>query len=407
MFFSLAWRNIWRNRRRSAITISAICIGMAGIIFMIGMMNGFVVNMIENSVHLETGALQVHHRGYHDDPSVEKLIRNPSEVSDRVTALPRVNGVSLRIKSFGLVSTRRDSLGAMLVGIDPSSESVVTNLYKSVIAGSYGSIRSGNTVLLGKTLAQNLQVRLGDEIIILSQGADGSMGNDIYKVGGIFETASPDIDRMYIYMGLSDASELLSTYGGVNEIAVSLKDADAADSAKNAVINALGDEDELEVLTWKEVLPGVAQMVVFMQGAVFLFYLIVFGVAAFGISNTLIMSIFERVHELGVMMSIGTRPSRIFLQTAVESVMMGLIGSVIGSALGFLLSLNFILNGLDVSFWAKAKSFIAFSPVIYYRLVPWDFVLGIFFVVLVTALSSVYPALKASRLKPADAIRYV
>ena len=407
MFIALAWRNVWRNKRRSSITIAAISMGMAGIIFMIAMLNGFLVNMIDNSVRLETGTIQIHKQGYHDDPAVEKLVREPDLIVEKIRDLKEINGISKRIKSFGLISTKSDSAGAMIVGIDPEDEKAVTNLYKNVSIGSYDSISKYNTIIIGKTLAQNLEVKLGDEIVLLTQGADGSMGNDLYTVGGIFETASPDIDRMFIYMSLGSASDLLSTYGGVNEIALSIEDPGEGDKISNIVAKEIGDSKKYEVLPWSKILPGVSQMVLFFDGAIYIFYFIIFGIAAFGISNTLIMSIFERIHEIGVMMAIGTKPLRVFVQTAVESVIMGLVGGILGCILGFLVSLPFMVYGLNVNIWAGARAFIAFSPIIYFKLNLGDFVLGMSFVLIVTALASIYPAFKASKLKPADAIRYV
>jgi len=407
MFFAIAWKNVWRNKRRSSITIAAISMGMAGIVFFIAMLNGFLINMIDNSVRLETGAVQIHIKGYREDPSIEKLIRDPDAILLKIKDIDEVNGISSRIQSFGLVSTKNDSAGAMIVGINPEDEKKVTNLHSNVIKGSYNSVSKPNTILIGKTLAQNLEVGLGDEIVLLTQGADGSMGNDLYTIGGIFETASPDIDRIFIYMGLPSAEELLSTYGGINEIALSVKDVENPEKATELVAEAIGDQKKCEVLSWKEFLPEISQMIVFFDGAMYIFYFIIFGIAAFGISNTLIMSIFERIHEIGVLMAIGTKPLRVFLQTALESVIIGLIGGLLGSVLGYIISLYFIIYGFDASYWAKATSFIAFSPIIYFKLGPLDFVMGICFVVIVTLIASIYPGLKAARYHPADAIRYV
>jgi putative ABC transport system permease protein len=406
MLLRFAWRNIWRNKRRSSITIAAIAIGMAGILFMIGMMNGWLVNMIDNSVKLETGSIQIHVKGYQEDPSVDKLIMDPNSIIKKISTLKELSGISPRIKAFGLVSHSDNSVGAMLVGIDPAKEKRVTNLYQNMAEGDYNSIVENNTVLIGKIMAQNLDVKVGDEIILLTQGADGSMGNDLFKVGGIFESASLEMERSFVYMGLASADQLLSTYGGINELAVNIQDVNKAKEVRNEIAKAINDNN-YEVFSWDEILPGIAQMVVFFLGAIYLFYFIVFGIAAFGISNTLIMAIFERIHEIGVLRALGTNPGQIFLMTVFESVIMGMVGSIIGAALGYLISLYFIVFGMNLSFFAQIRTVIAMSPIVYFKLGPNDFILGILFVIIVTALASLYPSFKAARLKPAEAIRYV
>ena len=406
MLFRLAWRNIWRNKRRSGITIAAIGIGMAGMMFMIGMMNGWLVNMIENSVQLETGSIQIHVKGYQEDPAVDKLISNPAPLIQKLSSQKEVTAVSPRIRAFGLVSDKDNSLGAMLVGIDPDKEKLVTSMHKNLTKSAYHSIDSHNTVLIGKVMAKNLNVKLNDQIIILTQGADGSTGNDLFTVGGIFESASLEMDRSFIYMSLDSAAELLSTYGGVNELALAITDVNQDKEARQSVASAINDP-KYEILSWEEILPGMAQMASVMTGATYLFYFIVFGVAAFGISNTLIMAIFERIHEIGVMLAVGTKPNQVFGVTVIESVIMGILGGLIGGAAGYLLSLYFIIFGMDLSWFAQIKTVMAMSPIVYFKIEPSDLVIGIVFVIIVTALSSLYPAFKASRLKPAEAIHYI
>lgn len=406
MLFRLAWRNIWRNKRRSGITIAAISIGMTGMMFMVGMMNGMLVNMIENSVELETGSVQVHIKGYAADPSVDKLINDPQTMIEKISEVKQVSGISSRIKAFGLVSNKDNSLGAMLVGIDPDKEQLVTSMHRNVRQGNYRSINSYNTILIGQLMAKNLNVKIGDQIIILTQGADGSTGNDLFTVGGIFESASVEMDRAFIYMSLDSAEELLSTYGGVNELALAIKNVNQDKEITQQIIKTVKNS-EFEVLSWEEILPGMAQMKTFLLGAIYLFYFIVFGIAAFGISNTLIMAIFERIHELGVMRALGTKPNQIFVVVVIESASMGMVGALIGAAAGYLLSLYFIIFGMDLSWFAQIRTIMAMSPILYFEISPMDIIIGIMFVTLVTTLSSLYPAFKASRLKPAEAIHYI
>ena len=410
LFLTMAWRNVWRNRRRSALTVSVIALSLTFNILMRGIGDGFHEQMVDNSVRANIGHLQVHRKGYHDDPGLNRTLPDPARVERAIRALPGLRGYALRVLGDGLASTDENSAGIAIIGIDPAQERTVTTIGRAVVEGTYLGGDAPRPVLIGVRLAATLKARLGDKIVLLVQAADGSMGAQLFRVSGIFRSGAPDLDRGVAYIRRQDAQDLFALGDRVTE-AVVLLDSSAAVPAAQAALRAALPADGPgadEVLSWNQVEPFLEQFIVLDDAFFYIIVAILFIVISVGILNTILMSVFERVREFGVMMALGTRPRQVVQLVVTEAAVLAAVGIAVGGTLGSLLTLYFAENGIDLSsFAAGAASIGITTTMVYSRLTVANVVLSNLAVFVLVVLVALYPAVHAARLRPVDAIRHV
>ena len=248
LFFNMAWRNVWRNRRRSLLTVMAISLGLGFNIFMRAIGDGFHEQMVDNSVRSHIGHLVVHRAGYHDDPGINKTLPDPAEVAQAIQSLPDLRAYSLRVLGDGLASTAENSAGVAIVGIDPAMERKVTTIHRGIVKGQY--LREGEVrpILIGDRLAVNLKADVGDKVVLLVQAADGSMGANLFRVAGIFRSGAPELDRGMAFILRQDAQALFSLQNRETEAVVLLNSSlgcsrRAAGAAIEAFREARGSAD--------------------------------------------------------------------------------------------------------------------------------------------------------------------
>ncbi len=407
LFLSMAWRNVWRHRRRSALTIATISLGLAFNIFMRGIGDGFHEQMVDNSVRAHIGHVEIHRAGYHDDPGITKTIPNVAGVREALGELPGVRGYSLRVLGDGLASTAANSAGVSIVGIDPQQEGTVTTIYRAVIKGEY--LRSGvdRPVLIGDRLSGVLQAGLGDSLVLLAQAADGSMGAEKYRISGIFRSGSPELDRGMVYLLRHDAQELFALDGRITEAALLLDSSRRVPEVTQRLAAQLGGAD-LEVLPWYVVEPYIQQFIDLDDAFFYVIVLILFIVISAGILNTILMSVFERVREFGVMMSLGMKPRQVVWLVVQEAALLGLVSMAIGGLIGSALTLYYAAEGMNFAKWAEGAAALGMTTAIAYpKLTAANLVLSNISVLAVVMLVSLYPAARAARLRPVEAVRHV
>jgi ABC-type lipoprotein release transport system permease subunit len=403
----MAWRNVWRNRRRSLLTVLAIALGLAFNIFMRAIGDGFHEQMVDNSVRAHIGHLQVHHAGYHDDPSLNKTLPSPDHVEGALERLPGVRGYSMRVMGDGLASTAENSAGVAIVGIDPVQERTVTTVDRGVVKGEYLENEQERPILIGDRLATNLKADLEDKVVLMVQAADGSMGADLYRVVGIFRSGSPELDRGVAFLLRRDAQSLFSLEGRITEAVVLLASSRQVPAAQQALQATLTDRN-LEVLTWYEVEPFLLQFIELDDAFFYIIVVFFFVVISIGILNTIMMSVFERVREFGVMMALGTKPRQIIKLVVQEAFVLGLVGIVIGSSIGVAATLYFASHGMNMSAWSEGAAALGMtSTMIYTKLTTANLLISNISVLAVVMLVGLYPAVHAARLRPVEAIRHV
>lgn len=402
-FLKIAWRNVLRNHARSAITITAISIGLCALIFLKAFVDGADYQMISNYTDLFVGHLQVHKAGFQKNMGLDKSINNEESVVSALRKIPEVQAFAPRVKDFALISSSEGSAGILLLGIDPARESRVTSLNKKIRDGQTLQDQDKDGILMGRQLAENLGVGVGDKVVLMSQAFDGSIAASAFDVTGLLEAGAEEIDKNLAIITLKAAQEFFAMEKRVSEIAIKLRDLKGSDETAAVLRRSLGRD--FEVLTWKEISPMTYQWLQFDQVFTSLILTVVLFIVAAGILNTVLMGVLERTKEFGIMLALGTKPDQIVLVIALESIILGIAGALAGTVLGVALVIFFNHVGIDLSSISQALNSFYIGSVIYPVLSTFSVIFYAVCVILISVAVSVFPARKASRLSPIEAIR--
>jgi len=399
-----AWRNIWRNSRRTWITVAATSMSTALMIATYCLMDGMMVKYVEDATNMVTGQAQVHAKGWLADREIYKALADPGRIAKAAEAAGM--GAAMRSYGFGLVSRGMKSAGASFWGVDPEAETRWFTLASKVEKGSFLGARPKRGMVLGRRLAKSLEARVGSEIVAVVQAADGSMGNELFTVTGILAMAGDSIDRGAALIHRDDFRDLFVT-GRVHEVAMMAGERMTEPEIRSAMAGAVGGD---ELKTWKELNPMMSDMIEFGRASIWLFGGIFFLASALGVMNTMLMATYERVREFGILKALGTSPFRIVRDIEAEAFMLGLVSTAIGAAAGGLLSWYFTAHGLDTSRWGVegfTSGGIVFDPLWRGRITVSTFAGPVVVMWITCLLAALYPAVKAARLDPVKAIGHV
>jgi ABC-type lipoprotein release transport system permease subunit len=408
----IAWRNIWRNPRRTILTILAVAFACVLLIFMLSFQFGSYETMINASVKIHTGHLQIQAQDYQDNQEIRHAIPNPRQVQQALNTIPQVLAHASRARAFALVSSQERSYGVMVEGIDPESEARVSTLKSIIRQGHYLDSEPTDEglypALIGYLLARNLKVGIGDELTVLGQGYDGSVAATVLHVRGIYNSGMDAFDRSAVQIPLEAFQEVFAMGSAVHEIVVvgrHLADVVHIKTALATPIKHIDSERPLIVLDWVALMPGLKQAISMdlVSGAIF--YLILIMVVAFSILNTFLMAILERTYEFGVMMAMGVKPGRLTRLVLTESVGMTLVGVITGVMLGCLVTYYFMNHGIDLSGSSEILRQFGIPGILYPKLTLISITAGPLAVFVITLMAALYPALKIKRLQPVEAIR--
>jgi putative ABC transport system permease protein len=403
----MAWRNIWRNPRRSLLTISAIAFASLLLVFMLSWQFGSYDTMINSAVRIHTGHVQVQAEGYNDKRDIRLVVPNPAAISAILEKIPEVTAYTSRANAFSLISSKERTYGAIVIGIDPVGEAKVSTLGKIIQQGEYLSSSDTNQALIGRLLAKNLHVRSGDELVVLGQGRDGSIAATVVKVKGIFSSGQDEFDRGTIQIPLKYFQDVYTMDGAVHEVVVLGKSLEDVPEIKRAVavgIKKTNGKEHLVVLDWIELMPGLIEAIKMDLVSGFIFYIILIVVVAFSILNTFLMAIFERKREFGVLMALGTTPGRLTKLLLAESSGVTTIGIVIGIIAGSLITWYFQIHGIVISGASELMRQYGLPERMHPQLSVLSVSIGAGVVLVVTLLTALYPALKVRRLRPVEAM---
>jgi len=406
----MAWRNIWRNPRRSVLTIGAIVFACTLLVFMLSLQFGSYDTMIDFTVRIHTGYLQVQATDYHTDRDIRHVVPNPGKVGDILADIPEVSSFTYRANAFALVSSEERTYGALVIGIVPEREAEVSTLESMIRQGEYLAPDDPNGTLVGRMLADNLKVGIGDELVVLGQGRDGSVAATVLTIRGIFASGQEDFDRSSIHMPLATFQDVFSMRGAVHEVVIMGHSLDNLAAVKRDVyeqVKDLANHHSLVVLDWKELMPGLYQGIQMDLVSGFIFYLFLIVVVAFSILNTFLMAILERTREFGVMMAMGTTPGRLIRVLLMESMTMTVIGIGLGIICGILLTGYFQVHGITFPDAGEILQKFGIPDRIYPQLSGLSITIGPAAVLVITFFTALYPALKVRRLRPVEALGHV
>ena len=404
----MAWRNIWRNPRRTILTISAIAFASLLLVFMLSFQFGSYETMINTSVKIQTGHLQIQAREYQDKKNIRLVVPEPVKIADVLEKIPNTEAYTYRGQAFSLISSDQRTYGVAVTGIDPDREATVSRLKSLVREGEFLAADDTDQALIGQLLARNLRVKLGDELTVLGQGRDGSIAATVVKIKGIFSSGIADFDRAAIHIPLLTFQEVYSMQGAVHEVVIiadSLRNIASIKAAITAGMLQLKPDKPLTVLDWDELMPGLRQSIEMDLISGLIFYLLLVLVVAFSILNTFLMAIFERTREFGVLMAIGITPGRLTKVLLIESMTLTLIGIVTGIVVGSLITLYFQAHGIDISGASELLSQFGITGRMYPKLSWLSAFSGPLVVLMVTFFAALYPAIKVRRLQPVEAMR--
>ncbi len=406
----MAWRNVWRNPRRTILTIAAVAFACALLVFMLSMQFGSYDAMIDASVKISTGHLQVQAKGYLDNKEMRLVVEDPEAVARILEKTPKIKAFTFRANAFSLSSSKERTYGALVIGIDPSREIGVSTLKNLVRKGDFLTDQDYNQALVGRLLAKNLQLDLGDEVVILGQGRDGSVAATVVIVKGIFSSGIDELDRATIQIPIKCFQDTYSMGDAVHEVLAVCHSLDDVKDAKESVLAGLRDmnpQNKLTALDWSEIMPGLLQAIKMDLVGGLIFYFLLILVVAFSILNTFLMAVLERTKEFGVMMAIGVTKSRLVKLLLMESTAMTSVGLLAGLVMGSLVTLYFQSHGLDFSEASDLMAQFGISGKIYPRLSIWSISIGAGLVLVITFIAAMYPSLKVRSLSPVEALAHV
>jgi len=412
MDMKMAWRNVWRNPRRTWLTISAIGFACTLLIFMLSFQFGSYETMINSSIKINTGHLQIQAENYFEKRSMRLVVPNPEAVMDAVSDIESVEAVTARANAFSLLSSDNRTYGAMVVGIDPEKEARVSTLESLVREGGFltSAQPDANPAIIGRLMARNLQVDPGDELVLLGQGRDGSVAATVLTVHGIYTSGMDEFDRSTLHIPLDTFQSVYSMRGAAHEIVINVSSLNQVAAVKKTAakqLNQMPQGDQLLVLDWDELVPGLTQAIKIDLTIGIIFWGLLVMVVAFSILNTFLMAVLERTREFGVMMAIGTGPGRLVKLMLYESGAMTLVGITLGILLGCLVTWIFEIYGIDLSGASEIMKQYGISGRIYPQLSIITALAGPVLVWVITFMVSLYPAFKIKGLRPVEAMAQV
>ena len=405
LLLKLAWRNIWRNKRRSILTLAAVTFAVLMAIGMRGIQLGTYALNIKTAVELFSGYLQVQTKGYNETPKLSLCFREDKNIKSAIESTKGIQSYSSRVYADGLISFKDNSRGVAIFGIQPDKEKEVTTFVENIDTGKFFTSDSSDEIVVGSQLLKNLNAKIGDEVVLLAQGFDGSLGNQKFKIVGTVRLGVQEMEATVVFMGLKSAQSLLALGNKVNVIAIKANDLNNLNEIKNNLSTKLLNKN-LAVLSWNKVNPELQQAIQLdnVSGILFLGILIV--IVAFGILNTVLMSVTERFREFGVVLSIGMPQKKLTYLVYIETMFIALIGLLFGNLLGYFVNYYLILH--PIVFGGELKKLYElyhFLPELRSSLQISIFVYVSFSIIGISILSCLYPAYRVFKLEPLKGIR--
>jgi ABC-type lipoprotein release transport system permease subunit len=400
LLYTLAWRNVWRNRRRTLVILLAIAFGIWSMVTLAAIMRGMIEQQVRNTINNLTGHMQVHAVGYRDDPAIDNSMPPPGPTMLRILRGDNVRAWAARVRIPAVVASERESAGVTLVGIDPEAEQGLSFIAQAVTEGRYLQSPSDRGLLLGRKLAERLETRLGKRIVLMSQDMDNDIADRGFRVVGIFDANTEATETSYVFVGRTLAQDMLKLGRWISELALVVDDRQDLDATLQGLTNAA---QGLDIQPWTKLEPMLVLTVKMYDATMLIWFVVVFLAMSFGLVNTLLMAVFERTREIGMFQALGMRPRFILSQVLLESLTVLIIGMAMGNVLAWA-TIAYLGGGLNLSAFAKGLEWAGLSSVIYPLVAASDVIAANLLVIVLGIIASLYPAWRAARYVPVEAI---
>jgi len=408
MVIILAWRNIWRNPRRTIVILLAVIIGVWSMIFLGALMRGMETQMVKNAISTLTGSIQIHHKDYRNDPVVENSMNNIDKL-DKALSTTLDPGIfwTKRVRVNAIASNARHATGVTLVGIEPEKEAKISFIGKAMISGRFLLPEDKNKIIVGKAFIEKFNTKIGNKLILMSQNTQKEIASKAFRIVGIFSAESEAVEKQFVFVPISQALKILKMGDSISEISIMLPRLDitgknetrAAEKLKAAI-----NDDTFVIETWQQLLPMMKAYLKISGFFLYIWYFVVFVAMGFGIVNTSLMAIFERMREFGLMKALGMRPFQIIKGVVTESFFLLVLGILAGNILGFLSVAVIAKNGIDLSALAAGTQMWGIPRILYPEIWVQDVIVAGLVVLFLGILVSLYPAFKAARVTPTTAM---
>lgn len=406
---------MWRNPRRSGVVIGAMAVGLWGMLFSMSFGNGMMNQLLDNMIKGFLGHMQIHNRKFPARAegmnlgariTLEYTIPDPERVQKIISSDPSVKAWAPRLKVMGLITNAEKARGVILTGVNPAQEAKVTYISKSIVAGQYLRPDHPRDILIGKWLADKLRVDVGSKVVFMTQNINKQKAVNAFNVVGVYKTSSNDFDSGLVYTNLGALQDMVGMNGEITEIVMLITNYEERLDAVQRNLQSKMSPD-VEVIRWMEVIPAIYRMLGLVDVFTFITFVMVFIAMAFGIANAVLMAVFERIRELGIMKALGTKPSEVFITVVIESLSLSMVGILVGTALGCGTVLYFSRYGINFAKFSTLLDVMAVGSVVYLKMKPIYILWGALTALLTALFSSLWPAMRAARLLPVDAIRHV
>ena len=400
----LAWRYLWRNHRRTIIMLSAITVGVWAMIFMTALTRGMVDQMIKDGISVLPGHVQVHNPAFLDDPSVSNRIALDDAELDDAFESAGFKAWASRVKVPAVIASEYESRGVTLLGIDPAAEREFSFVSYDDVEGRFLENVDDNGVVIGKKLANTLDTEVGKRIVLMSQDPDNEIADRGFRVVGLFTANMPAFEESFVFVGKKAAQKMLRIGDSTTEIVFLGDDYRNIEPTYELVKQRV--DGSLDISRWYEVDTYLGTMLKVMDGFVLIWVVVIFLALSFGLVNTLVMAVFERIREIGLMLALGMKPASILGQIIIESMLLLAVGLAIGDVLAWA-TIQPLQGGIDISAVAEGMEMMGASSVLYPKLYWSDIILANVVVLMLGFLASLSPAWRASRYEPVEAITKV
>mgnify|MGYP006226216631 FL=1 len=400
----IAWRNLWRSKLRSSVVILSVIFGIVGGIIIIAMSYGLNMERMNNAVDTYLSHIQIHNKKFSDDFNLRHTISNLSEIEEKINNDERVVSYSKRIILNGMLSNSNGSYGIQVKGVDPDQEVNVTNTYEKVIEGEYFKSSRDNTILVGKKLADRLNLKIKSKVVVTFQDENNNLTSLLYRVEGIFRSGNSRYDDANVFVRNSSIIKNLPNFSGFHEIPILLTDIELKDKVKSELI-PFSDENIVE--SWDDISKDLAYANEMLAAVLYIFMMIILSGLSFGIVNTMLMAILERKKEIGMLMSIGMNRYKIFLMIGFETIFLTVVALPFGLLISYILVEYYSVVGIDLSMVEAGLENFGVGTRLYFQLPTSDYYVVSGMVFVISLISSIFPSIRALKINPVEATKSI